>query len=128
MERRKQDRMETNAHLTCRVPARPCRVVMHDLSHEGCRIELHEMIADLGGTALLELPGAERFPGRVIWVRGNQAGLRFERRLGKPAAVALGLELPDPEPEEPEVVEEPVDSSLPDILRHWMRRLTDRFS
>ena len=126
MERRVEDRIETNVLLTCRVPARPCRAIMHDVSHDGCRLELPEVNAELGGTALLDLPGADRFPGRVVWVRGTAAGIRFHRSLRGAPAVALGLDEPEPEPvAEPEPA---LESGMQGLLRHWIRRLTGRFA
>lgn len=95
VERRRDERTETNVLLTCRVPARPCRAVMHDLSHTGCRIELPEGNVELGGTALIDLPAAGQVAGRVVWVRGRVAGIKFLRRLTTAAAVALGLEEAD---------------------------------
>ena len=91
MERRVKDRTETSVQLTCRAPARPCRAIMHDVSHTGCRLEVPEGNLELGGTALIDLPGAVQVTGRVMWVRGNQAGIRFDRPLRGPAAMALGL-------------------------------------
>lgn len=125
MERRLRERIETNVHLTCRVPARPCRTTVQDLSANGCRLELPDANIELGGTVLLDLPGEARFPGRVVWIRGNLAGIQFFRQLTGPAAVVLGIEAPAPEPEEPEPVEDP---NLKGFLRHWMRRLTGRFA
>ena len=124
MERRVEDRIETSVLLMCRVPARPSRAIMHDVSHEGCRLELPQANAELGGTALLDLPGAAQFPGSVVWVRGPHVGIRFHRRLRGAVAVALGLEEPEPEPvAEPEPVQGPRTEGL---LRHWIRRLTGR--
>lgn len=127
MERRRDERNETNVLLTCRIPARPCRAVMHDLSHIGCRLELPDATAELGGTALLELPGAERTSGLIVWTRGNVAGIEFHHRLGGAAAIALGLDEPNPEPVEPEPDEQVDESNLRGILRHWIRRLTGSF-
>ena len=116
MERRREERTETNVLLTCRVPARPCRVVMHDLSHTGCRLELPEMNAPLGAT---------QFPGRVVWIRCNVVGIRFLRPLRGAAAVELGIEAaPEPEPDLYPAAE---TSNLGGILRHWIRRLTGSF-
>lgn len=127
MERRLETRMATNVQLNCRVPARPCRAIMHDLSHEGCRLELPHANVELGATALLDLPGTTRFPGRVVWIRSNVAGIRFDRRLGGRAAVALGLDDPEPEPE-PAPLEPAGQPNLHGLLRHWIRRLTNRLS
>ena len=125
MERRLDERIETNVQLTCRVPARPCRAVMHDVSRVGCRIEVAGAAVELGATALIDLPGAQ-VAGRVVWLRGNVAGIQFNRRLGKAASIALGLEEPQPE----EAVSGHADiANIPSresFLKHWMRRLSGR--
>jgi hypothetical protein len=108
MERRQDERIETNVLLTCRVPARPVRAVMRDLSHTGC------------------LPGAGRVSGRVAWVRGRHCGIEFERPVRGAAAVAVGLDAPDPEPAMAEPLQADEGPSLPGLLRHWIRRLTGR--
>ena len=123
MERRLDERIETDVHLTCRVPARPCRAMMHDLSHTGCRLEFRDASVELGATALIDLPGAQ-VAGRIVWIRGAVAGIQFDRRLGKAVSVALGLEDPEPVVEE----ETPSESKVGGLLRHWMRRLANRFS
>ena len=126
MERRHEERIETNVLLTCRVPARPVRAVMRDLSHTGCRLELPDAHVELGGTALVDLPGAGRVAGRVAWVRGRHCGIEFERPVRGAAAVALGLDAPDPEPAMAEPLQANEGPSLPGLLRHWIRRLTGR--
>jgi hypothetical protein len=126
MERRQDERIETNVLLTCRVPARPVRAVMRDLSHTGCRLELPDAHVELGGTALVDLPGAGRVAGRVAWVRGRHCGIQFERAVRGRSAVAVGLEEPASEPVAPEQVEADEGPSLPGLLRHWIRRLTGR--
>jgi hypothetical protein len=126
-ERRRDERIETNVHLTCRVPALPCRSIMHDLSHVGCRLEFRDADIELGGTVLLDVPGASRVSGRVMWRKGRRAGIEFDRWLGASASVALGLEEPEPVKVE-ELPAEPQNGSLPRLLRHWMRRLTSRFA
>ena len=123
MERRLDERIETDVHLTCRVPARPCRAMMHDLSHTGCRLEFRDASVELGATALIDLPGAQ-VAGRIVWIRGAVAGIQFDRRLGKGVSIALGLDEPEPVVEE----ETPTESKVGGLLRHWMRRLSDRFS
>jgi hypothetical protein len=124
MERRREERNETDVLLTCRVPARPCRAVMHDLSHTGCRLELPDATVEVGGTALLEFPGAGRTSGHIVWTRGDAAGVEFHHRLGGAAAVALGLEKPEPEPVAPGPDDRADEANLRGILRHWIRRLT----
>jgi hypothetical protein len=123
-ERRYDARIETKVHMTCRIPARPCRTTMQDVSHFGCRLDVPEGNVELGGTVLVDLPGAAMFPGRVVWIRGSQVGVRFLRRLRGAPAVALGLEQA-----EPEVVLESQSeprSKAEGLLSHWFRRLTGR--
>ena len=80
---------------------------------------------ELGGTTLIEVPGAGKVTGSVVWTQGRTAGVRFERALGSHVAVALGLEQPKPLEPEPEP-----EGSQPagGILRHWFRRLAGVFS
>jgi hypothetical protein len=127
MERRRDERNVTNVLLTCRVPARPCRAIMHDLSHTGCRLELPDANVERGSTALLELPGAGRASGHIVWTSGNVVGIEFYHRLRGAAAIALGLDEPEPEPAAPEPDERTDESLLRGILRHWIRRLTASF-
>jgi hypothetical protein len=128
MERRIEDRTETNVHLTCRVPARPCRATMQDLSHTGCRLEFRDAILELGGTALIDLPGGSQVAGRIVWIRGNLAGIQFHRRLGRAVSIALGLDEPESEPEPVATTEPDAALSGGGILRHWFRKLTSRLS
>lgn len=128
MERRLEERRQTDVRLSCRIPASPLTAIMHDLSHHGCQIEVRSTNIELGGTALIDLPGAPRFRGRVMWKNGRLAGIRFERRLAGAVAVGMGLEIA----EQPSVWAEPVEGGdhvgLPRLLRHWIRRLTSRIS
>jgi hypothetical protein len=123
-ERRYDARIETDVHMTCRIPARPCRTTMQDVSHYGCRLDVPEGNVELGGTVLIDLPGAAMFPGSVVWIRGSQVGVRFLRRLRGAPAVALGLEEAEPEVVVDEVVQP--RSKAEGLLSHWFRRLTGR--
>ena len=122
MERRREGRIETNVAMMCRAPARPCRAVMHDVSHGGCHLEFPTANIELGGTAVIDVPGIRQITGTIVWVHGNNAGVRFERHLSKSAAVALGLEEAEaatPLPDLPSFSEKSGG-----MLRHWIRRLT----
>ena len=68
-ERRSTERAPIDVSLTCRIPARPLRGVIRDVSHQGCRIEVPGAPIELGGTALLELPGAGSVAGRIVWTQ-----------------------------------------------------------
>jgi hypothetical protein len=124
VERRGAERKPINLSLTCRIPASPCRATVHDISYHGCRLEVPGKPVELGGTALMELPGAPRVSGRVVWIQGRTAGIRFERSLGKAAAIAVGLEQPEAAEEKPL----PVEANRDGLLRHWFRRLSGVFS
>ena len=121
VERRTLPRLETNVQLPCRIPALPTAAVMLDVSLYGCQLDLPQGGHQLGGTVLVDLPGAPRFPGRVVWTHGHSAGIRFERRIPPPAAIALGLE--QPAVPTPEREAEPVEPRREGFFRHWIRRL-----
>ena len=125
VERRTAERTTIDVNLTCRMPARPQRAIIRDVSRQGCKIEVPGAPMELGGTALLELPGMMNVTGQIVWTKGKTAGIRFERTLGSSAAVALGLEQAKP-------VEVMVEIEYPQpgagILRHWFRRLAGVFS
>ena len=72
----------------------------------------------------MELPGAPNLTGRVVWIHGKTAGIRFERTLNKAAAIAVGLEQPDPVEDKPL----PIEKNRDGLLRHWFRRLSGVFS
>ena len=124
-ERRSAQRAAIEVKLTCRLPARPQSATLRDISYHGCRIDVPGAPIEVGGTALLEVPGQAKIAGQVVWVQGRTAGVRFERALGSPAAVAFGLEQPKPV----EILPDPVSRDpAGGILRHWFRRLAGVFS
>jgi hypothetical protein len=73
----------------------------------------------------MELPTSDRITGRVVWVKGRTAGIRFERLLDKRTAIAVGLEQADP------IEPAPEPSAAGDtgkgLLHHWFRRLAGVF-
>lgn len=124
LERRISDRFETDVVLTCRVPASPVPARIVDLSHSGCRVRLHDLHLELGGSITLELANGDRVAGEIVWSHGSNAGVRFHRRLRGSAAVFLGIE--QPAPVEPEAVPDLPETT--GIISHWYRRLTSAFS
>lgn len=119
VERRAAERSPITVSLTCRMPASPRPATIRDVSRDGCRIEVPGAPMELGATALLELPGAAKISGRIVWVHGRTAGVRFDRALRGPTAVMLGLEQPPTEVAEPEP--EPLEKPS-GLLHHWIRR------
>jgi hypothetical protein len=124
-ERRIAERATIEVSLTCRMPARPQPATIRDISHHGCRIDVPGAPIEVGGTALLEVPGLAKVSGQVVWTHGRTAGVRFDRALASSAAVALGLEEPKPVEVVPEYV---IEDRSQGILRHWFRRLAGVFS
>ena len=124
-ERRFAERMQIDVRLTCRMPAAPQLATVLDISHHGCRIGVPGAPIELGGTAQLELPGAGKVTGSVVWTHGRVAGVRFERVLGTAAAVALGLEQAKPVEPLAEIEYPPQPAGM---LRHWFRRLAGVFA
>jgi len=124
-ERRSAERTSIDVSLTCRMPASPQRATVRDVSHYGCKIEVPGAPMELGGTALLEVPGVARVSGQIVWTHGKSAGVRFEQALSSSAAVALGLEQPEPV----EVTLQIDHAETPaGLFRHWFRRLSACFS
>lgn len=125
MERRAAERVEVTLNMTCRMPAFPRRVTIHDVSESGCKLELRGAPIETGGTTLLEVPGCgTSIAGRIVWNQGSVAGVEFERPLSRAAAIAFGLVQPEAEP----VVVEVVPERATGLLRHWFRQLTRRFA
>ena len=94
MERRATRRSEINVTLSCRAPARPCRAVLNDVSHVGCCLRIFGSHVELGATALIDLPSASQWAGRVVWADGDTVGIRFDWPLRTTTATALGLDEP----------------------------------
>ena len=121
MERRSRDRIDTDLPATCRVPATPHSARVLDISRGGCRVNLKNAYAEPGVSISLDLGQGVQARGTIVWVRGDEAGVRFNPGLGMAAAVALGLE---DAPPVTEPVWEPVDERNRGILHHWFRKLT----
>jgi hypothetical protein len=123
MERRVAERIEIAVHLICRIPARPYPATVLDASRDGCRVDFRDAPVEVGGTAVLEIPGAPRVDGQIVWARGSLAGIRFNQRLAGVASAALGLEPPEASPDASQEDQPERAPTLGGILRHWMRRL-----
>jgi hypothetical protein len=126
VERRGNERRPVDIKLTCRMPARPQKIVVHDISYDGCKLEVPGAMLELGGTTLLDVPGAGQVAGRIIWAHGRVGGVRFERRLGTPAAIALGLE--QAQAEEAKATFAELSPQPAPRLPHWFRLLAACFS
>jgi hypothetical protein len=67
-----------------RVPAE-----MTNLSREGCHVVARVPFAE-GAQLLIDLPGFEPWPARVIWARAGELGIEWHDPLPATVLVALG--------------------------------------
>ena len=81
MRTRTAHRQGSNIVLDCRMPVRPARALLCDISDTGCRIEVFDGHALKGSTIFFEIDGRAEFAGQIVWVRGTEAGVRFMHRL-----------------------------------------------
>jgi hypothetical protein len=81
MERRISVRVETAVGVACRMPATPRQAIMHDLSLDGCRIEIDGRLSGVGSTVVLDLNQWISISGTIMWGEGRMAGVRFDKRL-----------------------------------------------
>ena len=91
MQSRTNNRRDTDIVLNCRVPVRPAQALLCDVSDTGCRIEIFEGIIRKGSTIFFEVDAANDIAGQVVWVEGNEAGVRFTHKLNPIARAALEL-------------------------------------
>jgi hypothetical protein len=125
MDRRREARIEVNLAASCRIPARPVRGRIEDVSYEGCRIRMSNANAEIGATALIQVPGAQPISGIVMWKDHSMIGVCFMRPLDAAGAVAFGLAEPEP-PAAPEPVAIPeTPQGLYARLHHWFRQQID---
>ena len=91
MQVRANNRQGTNIVLNCRVPVRRAQALLCDISHTGCRIEVFDSVVNKGATIFFEIDEKNEFAGQVVWVRGNEAGIRYMHKLSPAAQQVLEL-------------------------------------
>lgn len=91
MQTRATIRQGSNIVLNCRVPVRRAQAILCDISQTGCRIELFDSSVNKGSTIFFEIDEKNEFAGQIVWVRGNEAGVRFMHRLSPAAMQVLEL-------------------------------------
>ena len=91
MQTRIADRQGSNIVLNCRMPRERSQAILCDVSPTGCRIELFDGYANKGSTIFFELDAKNELAGQIVWVRGNQAGVRFMHNLSPVARDVLEL-------------------------------------
>lgn len=65
------------------------RVVMVNLSPEGCRIESRALTVHTGDLVVIRPEGLEGLCGDVRWISGHAAGIRFDTPLYAPVVEHL---------------------------------------
>lgn len=90
-DRRARKRVATDREITCRIPARPARVKLLDVSATGCRLKVVGMRVEPGATVHIDLPDGGSVIGTAVWYEAAKVGVHFEEPLDEDQSVALGL-------------------------------------
>ena len=70
---------------SCRISlGRASDVILSNLSVDGCCITAQEGLLRPGQLVVVRLQSFEGLPGKVCWVRGKRAGVKFDRPLYGP--------------------------------------------
>ena len=91
MQTRTNNRQGSDIVLNCRAPVQRAQAILCDISETGCRIELFEGFVNKGSTIFFEIDERNELAGQIVWVRGNEAGVRFMHRLSGVVRAALEL-------------------------------------
>ena len=91
MQTRTTNRQGTDIVLNCRAPVQRVQAILCDVSETGCRVELFEGHVHKGSTIFFEIDERNELAGQVVWVRGNEAGIKFMHRLSGRIRAVLDL-------------------------------------
>ena len=90
---------------TCRTSlGRASDVILSNISTDGCGVTAAEGLLRPGQQVVIRLQALEGLPGRVCWVQGKRAGVKFDRPLYGPVVehiVNVQLSTPPAAPEQP---------------------------
>jgi len=78
-QNRRSRRSNLLMQATIETAGRALCVTLRNLSSEGARVHGDEL--PIEGADLLFRKGELAVPGRIIWQRGRQAGIKFDRKL-----------------------------------------------
>lgn len=76
---------------TIEISGRALKVKLRNLSEEGAQVEGDDLPVE--GTAMMFRKGELAVVGQVVWTKGKQAGIRFDRKLA-PEAVLNHIPVP----------------------------------
>lgn len=65
------------------------RVVITDISPEGCRIESQALTVNKGDYVVIQPQALEGLCGQIVWVRDHSAGIEFQHPLYGPVVEHL---------------------------------------
>ena len=91
MQTRAINRKTSNIVLGCRTPVARAQALLCDISETGCRIELFDGHVQRGSTIIFEIDARNELAGQIVWVQGNEAGVRFSHKLSHAIRTALEL-------------------------------------
>ena len=88
---------------SCRISlGRASDVILSNLSVDGCCITAQEGLLRPGQLVVVRLQSFEGLPGKVCWVRGKRAGVKFDRPLYGPVVEHIvNVQLSSPPAPEP---------------------------
>ena len=78
-QNRRSRRSQLLMTATLEISGRALKVKLRNLSSEGAQVEADGLPVE--GTDLLFRKGDLAVVGRIVWVQGKQAGIRFEQKL-----------------------------------------------
>ena len=82
---RQSIRYPVSMTATCRTSlGRASDVILSNLSIDGCGITAQEGLLRPGQQIIVRIMSLEGLPGKVCWVRGKRAGVKFDRPLYGP--------------------------------------------
>jgi hypothetical protein len=89
-QRRQSHRYLSMLAATCRTAmGRKLDLVLSNISTDGCAVTTKTDALKPGQLVVVRTSTLEGLPGMVCWVRGNMAGVRFERPLYGPVVEHL---------------------------------------
>lgn len=91
MQTRTTNRQGSDIVLGCRTPVQRAQAILCDISETGCRIELFDGYVCKGSTIFFEIDHRNELAGQIVWVRGNEAGVKFMHKMSGVVRAALEL-------------------------------------
>lgn len=92
MDERSAKREVVDLKVAATFRGKPCRVLLYDLSMDGCMVDTGGKFAlRTGDTIQLDLPHAEGTEATLLWTKGRFGGAKFSKRLHHAVVTQLGF-------------------------------------